>query len=118
MSQFRLCLVALAVALLSVTGALGSIPSTCIGGVCYSCPDFCDKMNTNYVGTDQASCTCEGSGPDTLCPNTPCTVVDSGSSNVAVDTIVANGASVSSMASFVLRYCAMMVLIGGVLLHY
>ena len=111
MGQSRWCLL-VAVVLVSVTNTLGSIPSTCIGGVCYSCPDFCSTIKTNFVGTPEATCTCEGSGPDTLCPNTPCTVVDSGSANVGVNTIIENsGARSTSIGSTVMRFCAMVLCI-------
>lgn len=82
----------MAVVLLSVTSTLGSIPSTCVQGVCYSCPDFCSTIKTEFVGTPEATCTCEGNGPDTLCPNTPCTIVESGSANVDIDSLTISGA--------------------------
>jgi len=107
-------LLLVAVVLLSVTKTLGSIPSTCIQGVCYSCPAYCSIIKTESVGTPEATCTCEGNGPDTLCSGTPCTTVEKGSVNVDVDSLTISN-SVSSRG--VLLQGVAMVL-GGMLLVY
>lgn len=90
-----LVLLVLAIGANSRVGVQAStIPTTCIGSTCYSCPEYCDEIQVGDV-SDPSTCRCSGSSD--FCNNDVCTAVASDGGDDIVSLPSGGAAGFSSM---------------------